>query len=322
MVVVHLTLDDRERALSAALEAAIHAHPRGRAAFVLETRRLVLGDVSLRAPDAPDAEILVERKREDDLMASLFDGRLSEQGARLVAHAAAERARGRRCWIVLLVEGGGRPATSAPPPLPSPEARHLLKTLVSLAADPAHLCLRAADVIESAAYLLTLWKTLVLARPSDASAGDPLPPPPRRTGPIYNRQLACVPGMSPARARLVRDLYPTCVALCAAVQSDAAGVAARLGEALRNRPLGERLVAALLDNPEPPPHAKRPRPESPGNPSPREDAPPGEARRRVPRRPAARRSRQPGARDRLPGPPADPDQGGADAGRLPTPERP
>ena len=147
---VRITFDTRERALVEAFRGL-------RAEGLVDAKhvpmpetvaQLALGDVMLQ----PDAEqegpcILVERKRHDDLMNSLFDGRLDEQTSRL-EHWRSEDPDQR--WVVLLIEeGGGCRATT------TREVRHFLKVLLQRTLE-ARLVLRTLSLRETALLLLTL----------------------------------------------------------------------------------------------------------------------------------------------------------------------
>lgn len=79
---VCITIDDRESHLQQALRDAVQLY--GKAAqFDVHVDRLVLGDVTLMGGGS-NLHMVVERKRHDDLMASLIDGRLQEQQQRLL----------------------------------------------------------------------------------------------------------------------------------------------------------------------------------------------------------------------------------------------
>lgn len=122
----------------------------------------------------------------------------------------------------------------------------LSQTMVS---EPRRLVVRTRDMDESALLLLTLVKTVGAAAASQRSADWVVaPPPPRRcTGSVYLRQLCCVDGVSPARAQTIARSHPTMPELVDAVRKDPDAVATALGQALRNAPLGRRVVDALLD---------------------------------------------------------------------------
>lgn len=100
-----IKFDDRERALFAAFSALPGPllEP-----FCTSRERLALGDIHIHDEAL---EIIVERKRVDDLMASLFDGRLAEQSQRLrqwqnnrgVIDRTLRNTNGMDCrWTVLL----------------------------------------------------------------------------------------------------------------------------------------------------------------------------------------------------------------------------
>lgn len=242
---VRVTFDDRERALVGAFRSVLVTLNRTQD-FEVVVGRLPLGDVELVAEGAT---VLVERKRDDDLMASLFDGRLAEQGARLRTWCDADERR----WVVVLIEGlpAARHASAT-----DQYHRHFLKTMVretvaTQRRGPRHLLLRATGATEAALFLLTLWKTLV--RDDASSTHEPtnppvvLPAPPRRHGSVYVRQLSCVSGISPARARDIAARYPGgMAALCAAIATDGpSAVGQTLGTVVRNRPAVARLLGAL-----------------------------------------------------------------------------
>lgn len=271
-MVVQAVLDDREVALAAALDevlrtlSSIPGGQRAKGPPPLQHRRerLALGDVLLRQDDGARAgsiiTILVERKTQADLLASVTDGRLVEQCHRMEGWQAQGVEDGggatEERWIVLLVEDGG---------CDEPRQRHhrwflkvYLQSALHWGEGVRRLVLRTRDVTESALLLLTLHKTVrafggALPPPPSAATEDGVPPavvvalPVRGPGPVYLRQLRCIQGVSTDRARLIAGLYPSLrdLVLATATTEGAAAVQACLAVALRNRPLAGRVVAAV-----------------------------------------------------------------------------
>lgn len=245
-------MDDREpalhRALQVRLDATSHRRPPKRE-LTLGKERLVLGDVAIRSDEDPRvSEVLVERKRHDDLLHSRFDGRLAEQSERLARWRDADPSR----WTLLVVEGH--------PPDGHPRAGFFVKLLLAEAlrshATPRSALVRTAGVDETAAIVCTAVKTIrEHLGPADASVedggGDPgitvvAPPPRRSAGNIFLRQLCCVPGISADRARRIEATYPgRWPALLAAVDRDPDGTAERLAGIVRHRPAARCLVDEL-----------------------------------------------------------------------------
>ena len=255
-MVVEITLDDRESALCDALGALV-ADPAN--VRVHPPRRMVLGDAHLAADGL---EILVERKRQDDLMSSLFDGRLRDQYDRLHAWQRGAHAGDppppapEQRWVVVVIEGEC--------PSPAAHARYShrfhLKTMltchVEALAHPRSFAMRTHDVHETALLLLTLHKTVAgcgaLLEGHGEPAGRWAPPPAAPRGAdVFRRQLCCVPGVSHTRAaRIQTDLFPTMLDLARAVERDGeVAIGARIGQAIGSRSAGRALVRALVTAP-------------------------------------------------------------------------
>jgi ERCC4-type nuclease len=110
MVVVDVTIDDRESLLVDTLLVVLKEPPTSSTSSNIAVgppQRLALGDVMLLDDEL---EIMVERKQQDDLMSSLFDGRLRDQYDRLHAWQQDNPKR----WVVLVIEGSYVAATCRP----------------------------------------------------------------------------------------------------------------------------------------------------------------------------------------------------------------
>lgn len=95
-----IQFDDREQALYDEFQSVQDATQRR---FDASLERLPLGDIVLTHEDLM---VIVERKRHDDFMKSVFDGRLDEQTHRLEEWREAH---GENGWTILLVEGSHPP---------------------------------------------------------------------------------------------------------------------------------------------------------------------------------------------------------------------
>ena len=145
---VGVTFDDRERSLYDAFCAY-----RKDDDVVAECVRLDMADILGRADNLC---VAVERKRIPDLVASLFDGRLTEQLGRMRTWQERE---GDGAWVVLLLEGV---LPGDPQAFPGGEGRwrYFVKVALQLVAEECHpadrrLVLRTADEGESAALIAT-----------------------------------------------------------------------------------------------------------------------------------------------------------------------
>jgi ERCC4-type nuclease len=96
-MITNFTFDDREHNLQTAFTKRIQ----GRTDLHMECKRLNMGDVIIEKEGGP--LIIIERKQVNDLMCSLFDGRLAEQCSRM-RQWQAEQASG-DIWVVVIVEG-------------------------------------------------------------------------------------------------------------------------------------------------------------------------------------------------------------------------
>lgn len=248
-MVVRIVLDDRE----AALHRAVTERAAGRDdVAVQDTReRLDLGD-ALIVGDA--ATIVVERKAVADLMSSLYDGRLAEQGERLRTWQA-EQPPG-AAYVVLVVEG-------APSAGLAPERyRHFVKTHLQLvlASSPAdgRMVLRTESVGETAALLLTLHKTIVQGGVAAAAGVVMCGAMPRKQhSAVIVRQLSCTQGMSVQRARRVQAEFPSLRLLCEAMRDRPQDTLTHLAALVGSGCVARRLWTDLLGEEAPAPPAKK-----------------------------------------------------------------
>ena len=180
-----LTIDDREAALSRAVQERLESRPNP--LIQVETRRLDMGpgchcvsvtlgwcDVLIRTEETGSV-IIVERKQVLDLMSSLFDGRLAEQGTRM-RQWQNEQTPG-TVWLVWIIEGMASTTTFRAAD-PDARFRHVqnpytcaymvsvsfVKTHVQIALDTnaadQRLLLRTCSTDETASVLMTLNKTI------------------------------------------------------------------------------------------------------------------------------------------------------------------
>ena len=257
MAVLHYDFDDREHTLF----AAFRARTAGRDDVVATQRRLDMGDVLIRPADGSPPHFVVERKRVDDLMASVFDGRLAEQEHRM-RQWQSEQADG-AAWLVVVVEGPASPATFRRAPDPDARFRYFVKThlqLVLSGSQPtdARLALRTGDEAETAALLLTLHKTVVsgaVAAPMAVMCGAM----PRKShSDAFLRHLCCTRGMSLGRAARVRERFASVTELGRQYAADPAATAQLVAALIGSPCVADRLWADLgHDAPPPPPRKKR-----------------------------------------------------------------
>lgn len=227
---VTIKVDDRETGLFASLTTILAE----RESDIRATKeRLPLADVHI----VGDIEVLVERKRTDDFMASFFDGRLAEQEQRL---AEARVVPG--VWTVVIVEGVASAATFLRTDQPLNRYRLFLKTYVQesmRSGVPQNLLLRTTCTEETAHVLLTLHRTLL---------GRVAPEIPRRYGgrrrpDVFVAQLCCTQGVSSRRAQQLRTRFSNMAALVAGLNDvGARGIAPLVG----GMAVAKRLYADIL----------------------------------------------------------------------------
>lgn len=214
-----------------------------------------LGDVVIRdAAETDGPLVVVERKRVDDLMNSLFDGRLAEQCLRMRTWQAERD--GECVWTVMIIEGVASPFVWGRSPDPEARFHHFCKVMVqmSLEAQPSdrRLVIRTASTQETAALLLTLHKTIHQGGAGGAAAGIGSPMPRKSHGPPFLRQICATQGVSHQRALRVRERWTSCAALCDDLRSPEGGAAAiadlagRLGSVCVARRLAEDLCGGDL----------------------------------------------------------------------------
>ena len=246
------TFDDRERELRREFQAYVD-RTRNDTVAAIQTRRLPLADVVIEPVDHCRT-LLVERKRVDDLMGSIYDGRLTEQLRRLRAAAARSDA---AVTTVLVVEGAW--PTPRGPGDDDHRYRHFLKTCVQLADEArggggSPLLLRSAGLAETARYLLTLHRTIRRADqvPTALSMEQrSLSFPGRARVPPFVHQLCSTRGISERRARAVLCRFDNVAHLLDAWRRDPGSTEEVLRESLEGRLLVERLLADLGLDPGP-----------------------------------------------------------------------
>jgi ERCC4-type nuclease len=245
----------------AALQAAFEVHTPGRTDMVAVSRRLEMGDVLLEAAESP-VVVAVERKHVTDLMASHFDGRLSEQSQRMrdwQLAAAATR------WAVVIVEGTASPRVFHAARDPKGRFHHFCKVSLQLslcAHSPAdqRLVLRTGDVHETAALLLTLHKTLSVGAEGAQTAVARASLPRKSQGNVFVRHLCCTQGVSEERARRVQSHFPNMAALVQAMQAAPSETETNLASSVGGIVVARRLWSDLGGEPLAVPHKRRGKP--------------------------------------------------------------
>lgn len=233
------TFDDRERDLFEQFRltvADIFNDCVGR----VQSKRLALGDVLIEATDTTGQfpSVLVERKRVDDLMASVFDGRLVEQERRLKDVAERDNTN-----TIIIVEGIADETWFKRCKYPDSRYRHFLKTYVTLCGNrQGPLVLRSRGLRETSLLLLTLHRTLIsCAAPHVSRQSLPVR---RRPNPFVH-QLCGTVGMSERRALAVTHHFSTVVDLLNAWHQTRTKTEQKLQDAIGNRPLVHRLLNDL-----------------------------------------------------------------------------
>ena len=197
---VEVIVDHRERA--GGFADAVEARVGERHHVRVET--LSRGDVQI------GGRIVLERKRADDFVASLHDGRLFHQAGAL-AEEFHERA--------LLLEG-----TFSPDSVGGTNPDALRGAMVSLQFDWGIRILRTRDVGESASYVALLADRLARratgrgrmrrADPGAKAGGEALGPE------LVEAMLCALPGIGPTRAGAIAAAFPDMPALLAASPRD------------------------------------------------------------------------------------------------------
>lgn len=232
----NFTFDDRERDLRDEFVRVVE-ETKNNTVENISLKRLNLADILIE-PIQPGGAVLVERKRVDDLMASLFDGRLVEQCRRLKGARSENGVR-----TVLIIEGVATPRTFARCQHPEIRYRHFLKVCVQLTMDSdAPTILRSTSIQETALFLLTLYRTLngggVVQNTSQSF--------PRRTHMhpfVY--QLCATRGISERRAHAVLDRFGSVQHLIRAWHEDRRDTEHRLAQALENKSIVRQLAIDL-----------------------------------------------------------------------------
>lgn len=235
------TIDDRERDLLDQFRRTITDMPNETVGSV-ECMRLPLGDVRIEAMDRVRAApvVIVERKRVDDLMASVFDGRLVEQGRRL--RQVAERD---GVYTVLLVEGIADEGCFRRSDHPEARYRHFLKTYVGLVSDrQGPLVLRSRGLRETVLLLLTLHRTLMADAAGTGACVSQSMPVRRRLDPFVH-QLCGTVGVSERRAVAVQREFANMAELLSRWRSNPVETESRLLHALEGQSLMRRLLQDL-----------------------------------------------------------------------------
>jgi len=232
----NFTFDDRERDLRDEFVRVVE-ETKNNTVENISLKRLNLADILIE-PIHPGGAVLVERKRVDDLMASLFDGRLVEQCRRLKGARSENGVR-----TVLIIEGVAAPRTFARCQHPEIRYRHFLKVCVQLSMDTnAPTILRSTCIQETALFLLTLYRTLngggVVQNTSQSF--------PRRTQMhpfVY--QLCATRGISERRAHAVLDRFGSVRHLIRAWHEDRRNTEHCLAQALENKSIVRQLAVDL-----------------------------------------------------------------------------
>lgn len=253
-----VTFDDREHSVRSAFAKRIE----GRTDVQMECRRLEMGDVLIQniIPDGTTRQgpmIVVERKQVNDLMSSLFDGRLAEQCSRMRQYQI-EQTTG-DVWIVVVVEGLAN-ADLFRAQNPDAKFRHsqgrtctydpvaFVKTYLQLAMDAQpseyRLVLRTTGEEETAALLLTLHKTIWAG--AGGSHQALVRNMPRKThSEIFVRHLCCTQGVSVHRAEQIRQRYASLVELHLQLEKDPSVVIQSLTQAIGSQRVAHRLCADI-----------------------------------------------------------------------------
>jgi Fanconi anemia group M protein len=222
-----IVIDDRERVggLASALTRLLGQTP--------VVRRLTLGDIAI------GDRLVIERKTVADFAASWRDGRLTDQLARLTAHA-----RDGKSQCLMIVEG--LLASDATPGVHIDEIR---LALLSVQVDWRLPLIRASDAEETALWVALLARRLETGRPAlgtdyRRTVARLGPPPQAHRRPTLTPQgpdgvqlaaLGQIPGLGRKKARVLLERFGTIHALRLAGRDawiSLPGIGAKLADAL------------------------------------------------------------------------------------------
>jgi ERCC4-type nuclease len=204
---IPITIDDREAGCGV---ADVLRELEG---VVVQVQRLSLGDYLI------DEGLVIERKTLVDLVASIKDGRLFQQGCRLARSPY---------WAALILEGTGRDLAGS-----GMRREAIQGALITLALFLGIPLLRSRDRRETARLML------FAARQARTVAAGVLPRRGRRPRGKYRVQtqvLQGLPGVGPERAKRLLDKFGTVEAVMAAASEELAsvrGVGTATAEAIR-----------------------------------------------------------------------------------------
>lgn len=236
-----MLVDARERAVIECLRGQGAALDRLGGAELGAT--LAVGDVVFRDAESGDHVFCIERKRLDDCVSSVRDGRYEDQKARMVAAFGRDR-------VLYILEG-------APEGLDDTGRRTVAGVQYNTLLRDGVAVVTSEGVADTCRRVLELWERLprIVQFPRRTETGTPAPPPPSRAllkgsfrkgagvtrADVFAAQLALVPGVSAATARRVAAEVDGFGAL-----RDALRAGALDGLRVNGRRVGAKL-AALLD---------------------------------------------------------------------------
>lgn len=217
---MHCLIDDRETALLAVAEAS-------QAIASVARERLILGDAVLRNTAKEDCCMAIfERKRLDDFVASLQNGHLQEQMARLDDAAR----HGIETWLVLEYH-----------PIVHDQWLHVYSWLISIHTQPENRLKIMHTPTVCATWLFIDRCASMLQRQEPVARLSQWAPPKKRHLSVYLKTLLAIPAVSWKRAQSIQSIYPTMLVLADAIRAKPAEVQSSL-----SRSIGRQAAANVL----------------------------------------------------------------------------
>lgn len=206
---MHCLIDDRETALLEVAQAT-------KAIADVTKERLVLGDVVIN--DATNSCMAIfERKRLDDLVASLQNGHLQEQLGRLEEAAA----QGIETWLVLEYH-----------PIRDDLWPHVYSWLISTLARPEPRLKVMQTQTVYATWLFVDRCSSMLTRKEPVARLSQWAPPKKRHLSVYLKTLLAIPAVSWKRAQSIQSMYPTILVLADAIKAEPTTVQSSLSRTI------------------------------------------------------------------------------------------
>lgn len=219
MAAMHCVIDDRETSL---LGVALPA----KAIRTVVRERLTLGDILLKDAASGTAQVLMERKRMDDLLASSKTGHLMEQMERMDACNL-------ETWLIV---------ERHPEGLADDQRHHVFSWLIETLTRPNnHVRVMQTNSVTDT-WLFVQQRASMLARTTAVARLSHWQPAKRRHLSVYVKALLAIPGISWKRAEHIKAMYPTMLTLANAIKTEPSVAHARLSKLI-----GKAAAKQVLD---------------------------------------------------------------------------